>query len=70
METPVELSGRVTPDAFCRWCGKPAGACDQVSCRREFDPPRSCPTCGRRLRVLVIPTGFTATCRTHGDVAG
>jgi len=70
METPVELSGRPVADAFCRWCGKAAGECDQVACRREFDPPRVCPTCGRRLRVLVIPTGYTATCRDHGPVAG
>lgn len=57
-----------TPDPFCRWCGQPAGGCDQVSCARELDPPRSCPTCGRRLRVVVIPTGFTATCRDHGEL--
>jgi hypothetical protein len=70
METPVELTGRPAADAFCRWCAKPAGECDQVSCRRDLDPPRACPTCGRRLRVVVIPTGYTATCREHGAVAG
>lgn len=55
-------------DAFCRWCGSPEGTCDQVSCRRELDPPRHCPTCGRRLRVVVIPTGYRAACRDHGPL--
>jgi hypothetical protein len=56
--------------AFCRWCGKSAGTpgCEGGACRRPLDPPRCCPTCGRRLRVVVIPTGVTATCRDHGDV--
>ncbi len=67
-EQPVTLRATVRPDAFCRWCGTPAGGCDQVSCRRELDPPRHCPTCGRGLRVVVIPTGFTARCRDHGIV--
>ena len=65
---PAGADEAPAPDPFCRWCGQPAGGCDQVSCARELDPPRSCPTCGRRLRVVVIPTGFTATCRDHGDL--
>ena len=40
----------------------------EPQCRRELDPPRFCPTCGRRLRVQVAPTGVTATCRDHGPV--
>ena len=54
-------------DAFCRWCGRPADECDGA-CRRPLDPPRCCPTCGRRLRVLVIPTGYEASCRDHGPL--
>ena len=53
-------------DAFCRWCG--TAGCD-AGCRRELDPPRYCPTCGKRLRVLVTPRRAEATCRTHGVVA-
>ncbi|WP_208029653.1 biotin synthase auxiliary protein BsaP [Rhabdothermincola sediminis] len=55
-------------DPWCRWCGARAGACDQAACRRALDPPRHCPSCGRRLRVVVIPTGFEATCREHGPL--
>lgn len=54
-------------DRFCRWCGQEQGECGG-GCRRELDPPRACPRCGRRLRVLVVPTGFEATCRDHGPV--
>jgi hypothetical protein len=51
--------------AHCRWCG--SAACDE-SCRRELDPPRFCPTCGRRLTVYVTPGHFVARCRDHGEV--
>ena len=37
-------------------------------CRSELDPPRFCPTCGRRLRVLVTPRRVEARCRDHGPV--
>jgi len=50
---------------WCRWCGADATVCDG-SCPHDLDPPRFCPTCGRRLRVQVTPTGYTATCRDHG----
>jgi hypothetical protein len=33
-----------------------------------LDPPRHCPECGRRLRVLVTPTSWSARCRDHGEV--
>lgn len=69
--TPVGLgpTRRQGPaDDFCRWCGTAAGGCDQTSCRRALDPPRHCPECGRRLRVLVTPAGVRAECRHHGEV--
>jgi hypothetical protein len=66
----TEPGAAAPADAYCRWCGKRAGAASCVgnACRRPLDPPRCCPTCGRRLRVLVIPTGVTASCREHGEV--
>lgn len=69
--TPVVLGAtRRGPDAFCRWCGTPERGCDQASCRRELDPPRFCPTCGRGLKVQVSPTGYLARCREHGPLPG
>lgn len=54
------------PDEHCTGCGRPLGTC--AGCRRPLDPPRHCPHCGRRLRVVVTPTEVTATCRHHGPV--
>jgi len=53
--------------AHCRWCGaaEPCGG----GCRRELDPPRFCPECGRRARVLVTPLRVEATCRDHGALS-
>ena len=68
-EVDVTLGEGGPAAAFCRWCGRPTGTCDGVACRSELDPPRFCPTCGGRLRVVVIPTGYRATCRHHGEPA-
>jgi hypothetical protein len=51
---------------FCVGCGRPSSECDGA-CIRPFDPPRFCPQCARRLRVLVTPTHVTATCRHCGS---
>lgn len=40
-----------------------------TNCRRELDPPRFCPQCGRRLRVKVHTSGYEAECRDHGTLA-
>ncbi|WCO66078.1 hypothetical protein PO878_16380 [Iamia majanohamensis] len=52
--------------AHCDGCGRPEGAC--AGCRSPHDPPRFCPTCGRRLAVVVTPTGHRGRCRDHGPV--
>ncbi|WP_446650469.1 biotin synthase auxiliary protein BsaP [Aciditerrimonas ferrireducens] len=61
--------------SHCPGCGRPlapgpggadAGHCP--GCLPPLDPPRFCPACGRRLRVLVSPRGWRATCRTHGPL--
>jgi hypothetical protein len=54
-------------DVHCRWCGRPVADCDGT-CRRPLDPPRFCPTCGRRLKVQVTPTGYAARCKQHGPL--
>ncbi|MDQ3985644.1 MAG: hypothetical protein M3280_04010 [Actinomycetota bacterium] len=52
---------------FCVGCGRSTTECDG-SCRRPLDPPRFCSRCGRRLLVQITPAGYSATCRTHGEV--
>jgi len=54
------------PAAHCIWCGTALATHPDRRCRRELDPPRFCPTCGRRLRVKVHPAGWEASCRDHG----
>ena len=47
----VRLSGpRARPVVESIWKGRP------------LDPPRYCTRCGRKLKVQVLPTGYTATC--------
>jgi hypothetical protein len=53
---------------FCTGCGRGAGEC-LGGCVSELDPPRFCPRCGRRMAVTVVPTGATARCRDHGELA-
>jgi hypothetical protein len=55
-------------DAFCRWCGTAISDHPALDCRRELDPPRFCPQCGRRLRVQVHTAGYEASCRDHGPL--
>jgi len=52
--------------AFCYACGRSTTECQ--GCARELDPPRFCKACGRRLTVVVTPTGFIARCKQHGFV--
>jgi hypothetical protein len=58
-----------TGATHCEWCGTALDQHPAAACRRELDPPRFCPSCGRRLRVTVHPTGWEASCRDHGPVA-
>jgi hypothetical protein len=60
---PSPLSSDVE---HCTGCGRTRDDCN--GCRRQLDPPRFCPHCGRRLRVLVSPTGYSALCKEHGDL--
>ncbi|MHB8464379.1 MAG: biotin synthase auxiliary protein BsaP [Acidimicrobiales bacterium] len=54
-------------ERWCSGCGRRSGDCDG-SCRRPLDPPRYCPSCGRRLTVLVTPARVEARCRDHGPI--
>ena len=46
---------------FCAGCGK-SDEGDHSGCLRPLDPPRFCTTCGRKLKVQVLPD------RLHGSV--
>ncbi|MBV9660703.1 MAG: hypothetical protein JO337_06060 [Acidimicrobiales bacterium] len=53
----------------CTGCGRAVPDCPTGGhCTSRFEPPRFCPHCGRRMRVVVIPTGWRASCRDHGLV--
>lgn len=54
---------------YCDRCGEPGEhqACQRA---RTLEPPRYCPQCRRRMKVQVVPTGWTATCAEHGNTSG
>ncbi|SCL31321.1 hypothetical protein [Micromonospora inyonensis] len=55
---------------WCDRCGEPVGASAHEACRtaRTLEPPRYCPSCRRRMKVQVLPTGWRATCVEHGAI--
>ncbi|MFF5081178.1 hypothetical protein ACFY36_29350 [Actinoplanes sp. NPDC000266] len=56
---------------YCDRCGEPAAQGDHAACdrARALEPPRYCADCRRRMKVQVVPTGWTATCVEHGTRA-
>ncbi|MFD0596490.1 hypothetical protein ACFQZ4_33115 [Catellatospora coxensis] len=57
---------------YCDRCGEPGGGAAHDGCRaaRELEPPRFCAHCRRRMKVQVVPAGWTATCVEHGTLTG
>jgi len=52
---------------FCDRCGEVLDAGHpQCTAARQLEPPRFCPHCRRRMKVQVVPAGWTATCVQHG----
>lgn len=53
---------------YCGHCGRAASEGDHTVCLRrlELEPPRFCVHCARRMKVQVIPRGWTAECVEHG----
>ena len=47
--------------SYCAGCGKQEG--DHSSCLKPLDPPRFCTQCGRKLKVQVLPTGYSGVVR-------
>ncbi|MQA16836.1 MAG: hypothetical protein GEV09_22700 [Pseudonocardiaceae bacterium] len=58
-------------DTYCTRCGRPTGEGDHAACRARaaYGPPRYCPECARRMIVQVSPSGWSARCSAHGEVA-
>jgi hypothetical protein len=58
----------VTVIVYCDRCGEPVAGVDHTAClaARALEPPRYCPDCRRRMKVQVVPAGWTATCVQHG----
>lgn len=54
---------------WCDRCGRPAGEGEHAVCvaARALEPPRFCPHCRRRMKVQVLPAGWTAVCVAHGE---
>ena len=62
-----------TPDTevWCDRCGEAlTGGAPHPACAaaRELEPPRFCPRCRRRMKVQVLPQGWSATCVEHGNL--
>ncbi len=55
-----------TESGYCPGCGRPVAECN--GCLPEFDPPRFCPQCGKRMTVKVAPTAVYAVCKVHGEL--
>ena len=66
----VEAGAEQTATTWCDRCGEDATTGDHTACRqlRALEPPRYCAHCRRRLKVQVMPTGWTATCVEHGTL--
>jgi hypothetical protein len=67
---------------WCDRCGEPLpgvdlpgadlpGTAAHAACAaaRELEPPRFCPRCRRRMKVQVLPKGWSATCVEHGTTS-
>ncbi|HEY0699923.1 MAG TPA: hypothetical protein VGD43_19195 [Micromonospora sp.] len=54
---------------WCDRCGQPVaeGAHTACAAARTLEPPRFCPRCRRRMKVQVLPAGWSAVCVEHGE---
>ena len=58
-------------EQHCGHCGLPVdGVVDHLACeqRLRLEPPRFCVPCGRRMKVQVVPGGWSASCVEHGEL--
>ncbi|MER5455322.1 hypothetical protein ABT008_11120 [Micromonospora sp. NPDC002389] len=57
---------------WCDRCGEAVAVGDHQGCAaaRTLEPPRYCAHCRRRMKVQVLPVGWSATCVEHGAQRG
>ncbi|HEX2773459.1 MAG TPA: hypothetical protein VHN18_13655 [Micromonosporaceae bacterium] len=55
-------------DVWCDRCGEDPAVGSHEACRaaRAWEPPRFCSRCRRRMKVQVLPAGWSAVCVEHG----
>ncbi|MBQ1026743.1 hypothetical protein [Micromonospora sp. C95] len=60
----------VAGQTWCDRCGQAAaaGAHEQCAAARALEPPRYCARCRRRMKVQVLPVGWSAICVEHGEI--
>jgi hypothetical protein len=58
----------VNAATYCDRCGEPldSGSHDACAVARQLEPPRYCTHCRRRMKVQVLPGGWSASCVEHG----
>jgi len=58
------------PRVWCDHCGRPTADGVHAGCAaaRALEPPRFCPACRRRMKVQVLPAGWSAVCVAHGEL--
>jgi hypothetical protein len=68
----TELVGPTAADLWCDRCGESAAAGPHPGCAaaRALEPPRYCARCRRRMKVQVLPVGWSAVCVEHGEIRG
>ncbi|MEU8298506.1 hypothetical protein AB0C04_14615 [Micromonospora sp. NPDC048909] len=61
-----------TAPTWCDRCGETAGVGAHGACARAraLEPPRFCAHCRRRMKVQVLPVGWSAVCVEHGEIRG
>ncbi|MGS2614432.1 biotin synthase auxiliary protein BsaP [Micromonospora sp. LZ34] len=67
----LAVTGGTAP-AWCDRCGDSAAAGPHDACAaaRALEPPRFCARCRRRMKVQVLPVGWSAVCVEHGEIRG
>jgi SAM-dependent methyltransferase len=60
---------RLEDGRWCDRCGRARDSGEHGACAaaRELEPPRFCPRCRRRMKVQVLPGGWSASCVAHGE---